>query len=109
MAKLAEEGNADMMKTGELLLEVQDVHKTFGDRQVLKGIDLQVERGEVIVILGPSGCGKAPYCAVSTVLSRCRADIFYTAARIWPEGMSIGASCASISGWYSRIMSCFRI
>ncbi|WP_150266648.1 amino acid ABC transporter ATP-binding protein [Paenibacillus tepidiphilus] len=48
-----------MTKTGELLLEVQEVQKYFGDRQVLKGIDLQVERGEVIVILGPSGCGKS--------------------------------------------------
>ncbi|WP_342566486.1 amino acid ABC transporter ATP-binding protein [Paenibacillus sp. FSL R7-0345] len=48
-----------MTKTGELLLEVQGVCKTFGDRQVLNGIDLQVERGEVIVILGPSGCGKS--------------------------------------------------
>ncbi|MDF9844377.1 polar amino acid transport system ATP-binding protein [Paenibacillus sp. PastF-1] len=59
MAKLAEEGKAVMTKTGELLLEVKDVRKTFGDRQVLNGIELQVERGEVIVILGPSGCGKS--------------------------------------------------
>lgn len=48
-----------MVKSGELLLEVKGVNKFFGDRQVLNAIDLQVERGEVIVVLGPSGCGKS--------------------------------------------------
>ncbi|MNC17870.1 Glutamine transport ATP-binding protein GlnQ [compost metagenome] len=59
MAKLDKEGTAQMVKSGELLLEVKGVNKFFGDRQVLNGIDLQVERGEVIVVLGPSGCGKS--------------------------------------------------
>lgn len=48
-----------MTDTGELLLEVQQLQKSFGDRVVLEGIDLQVSKGEVIVILGPSGCGKS--------------------------------------------------
>ncbi|NOU79823.1 ATP-binding cassette domain-containing protein [Paenibacillus sp. LMG 31459] len=48
-----------MINTGELLLEVEGLQKSFGERLVLSGIDLQVVKGEVTVILGPSGCGKS--------------------------------------------------
>ncbi|NVZ89704.1 amino acid ABC transporter ATP-binding protein [Pseudomonas yamanorum] len=41
------------------LIEFQGFNKYFGDKQVLKGIDLSVQSGEVVVILGPSGCGKS--------------------------------------------------
>ena len=39
-------------------LQLSDIHKCYGDHQVLKGIDLQVEPGQVISIIGPSGSGK---------------------------------------------------
>jgi polar amino acid transport system ATP-binding protein len=41
------------------LIEFKGFNKFFGEQQVLDGIDLQVQAGEVIVILGPSGCGKS--------------------------------------------------
>lgn len=40
------------------MLKVTNIHKKFHGHQVLKGIDLQVKKGDVIVILGPSGSGK---------------------------------------------------
>jgi polar amino acid transport system ATP-binding protein len=43
----------------EAMLEMRGVHKRFGDLEVLKGIDLEVQRGEVVCILGPSGSGKS--------------------------------------------------
>lgn len=41
------------------LLEIKNIKKSFGKDEILKGISLNVEKGEVIVILGPSGCGKS--------------------------------------------------
>lgn len=43
------------------MIEVRGVKKSFGDNQVLKGIDLDVKKGEVVVILGPSGSGKTTF------------------------------------------------
>ncbi|MEN8113676.1 MAG: amino acid ABC transporter ATP-binding protein [Actinomycetota bacterium] len=40
-------------------IEIRDLHKSFGDLEVLKGIDFQVEEGEVVCVIGPSGSGKS--------------------------------------------------
>lgn len=41
------------------MLEIKNIHKSFNDREVLKGINLTVKKGDVIGIIGPSGCGKS--------------------------------------------------
>ena len=41
----------------EIVVRIEDLHKSFDDNEVLRGIDLAVRRGEVVVILGPSGSG----------------------------------------------------
>jgi polar amino acid transport system ATP-binding protein len=43
----------------EPMLKLEGIHKRFGDLEVLRGIDLEVAKGEVICILGPSGSGKS--------------------------------------------------
>jgi len=41
------------------LIEVKDLHFSYGTRQVLKGINLTIPRGKVVGIMGTSGCGKS--------------------------------------------------
>ncbi|MEJ5282146.1 amino acid ABC transporter ATP-binding protein [Pseudomonas sp. MYb541] len=45
----------------ELIIEALDIHKSFGTLQILKGISLQVRRGEVVVLIGASGSGKTTF------------------------------------------------
>jgi polar amino acid transport system ATP-binding protein len=43
----------------EMMIEISGLHKSFGSLEVLKGIDIQVHRGQVICVIGPSGSGKS--------------------------------------------------
>ena len=43
------------------MLEIKDLRKNFGTKKVLKGIDLTVNKGDIIGIIGPSGCGKSTF------------------------------------------------
>lgn len=43
------------------MLRVKDLHKSFGDNEVLKGIDENIEKGEVVCVIGPSGSGKSTF------------------------------------------------
>ena len=52
------------------ILEMHDIHKSFNDLDVLKGIDLTVSQGEVVAIIGPSGGGKSTLLRYATTLER---------------------------------------
>ncbi len=55
----ARAGSRDVTAADDVVLRVEDLHKTFGHLEVLKGIDMEVHRGEVIVVFGRSGSGKS--------------------------------------------------
>lgn len=47
------------MSNKKVLLELKDLHKSFGNLEVIKGIDLEIDKGDILVIIGPSGSGKS--------------------------------------------------
>ena len=49
------------LQNGNVQIDVIGLEKKFGEHEVLKGIDLQVRKGDVIAIVGPSGCGKSTF------------------------------------------------
>ena len=46
------------MKMENPLVRLEGLKKTYGDFEAVKGIDLEIGRGEFVAIMGPSGCGK---------------------------------------------------
>ena len=49
----------DKVKEDSIMVELRELHKYFGDNEVLKGINLKVKKSEVVVVIGPSGSGKS--------------------------------------------------
>ncbi|KEH95565.1 amino acid ABC transporter ATP-binding protein [Clostridium novyi] len=43
------------------MIKVNDLHKSFGDLEVLKGVNAHIKKGEVVVVIGPSGSGKSTF------------------------------------------------
>ncbi|MCI6343901.1 MAG: amino acid ABC transporter ATP-binding protein [Campylobacter sp.] len=52
----------------KVLLKIQDLHKSFGDHEVLKGINIEIKKGEVVVIIGASGSGKSTFLRTLNLL-----------------------------------------
>ena len=71
-------------RSGEPLVRAVNVHKSFGDVEVLKGIDLEVHPGEVVVLLGPSGSGKTTFLRLVNQMET------LTGGRIWVNSELIG-------------------
>lgn len=66
------------------MISAQNVHKSFGQFEVLKGINLEVQPGEVACLLGPSGSGKSTFLRCVNHLDKA------TAGRLYVDGELIG-------------------
>ena len=43
------------------MIDVINLQKSFGDNEVLRGIDIKINKGDIVCVLGPSGCGKSTF------------------------------------------------
>lgn len=69
------------------LIEIRDVHKWYGEFHVLKGISERVEKGEVLVICGPSGSGKSSLIRCLNRLEPIqKGDILFEGTSIYAPG-----------------------
>jgi polar amino acid transport system ATP-binding protein len=83
-------------------IEVRDLHKSFGDLEVLKGFDFHVNEGEVVCVIGPSGSGK------STLLRCVNRLEEPTSGQIFIEGEDITDIDADVDELRSRIGMVFQ-
>lgn len=88
--------------TSEIVVRIEDLHKSFGDNEVLSGIDLNVRRGEVVVILGPSGSGKSTMLRCVNLLER------PTSGRIFFEDTEITAKKTDINAVRAKVGMVFQ-
>ena len=84
------------------MIQLEGITKSFGSLQVLKGIDLMIEKGEVVSIVGPSGAGKTTLLQIMGTLDK------PDAGRIVIEGTEVRLSVISISVSYFSSISCCR-
>lgn len=82
---------AGAAKAAEPVVRIEGLHKSYGSTEVLKGIDLQVGRGEVVVVLGPSGSGKSTMLRCVNLLET------PTQGRIWFEDTEITSPKTNIN------------
>ena len=85
-----------------MILDVAGLHKSFGDLEVLKGIDLKVAERELVFVIGPSGSGK------STLLRCCNRLEEPTSGSIRVEGIDIMAPGVDINAVRRRIGMVFQ-
>ncbi|MBQ7651946.1 MAG: amino acid ABC transporter ATP-binding protein, partial [Victivallales bacterium] len=72
----------------DVAIRVEDLHKSFGDHNVLCGITENIRKGEKVVIIGPSGSGKSTFLRCLNMLET------PTKGRIWVHGEEItGPGC----------------
>ncbi|WP_107767810.1 amino acid ABC transporter ATP-binding protein [Nocardioides terrigena] len=89
-------------RRSDAAIDVQDLHKYFGDNEVLKGIDFHVGHGQVVCVIGPSGSGK------STLLRCVNMLEVPTSGKIFVEGEEITDPDADVDKLRARIGIVFQ-
>jgi len=84
------------------IVEIRDLHKSYGATPVLRGCTLNVNRGEVVVVCGPSGSGKSTLIKCVNGLER------YQSGSIKVEGIEVGAKETDLPKLRSRIGMVFQ-
>ncbi len=90
------------MSVTNALIEVKDLHKSFGDLEVLKGINQTIHQGEVVSIIGPSGSGKSTFLRCLNLLEK------PNSGQIIFEGVDIAAQNVDIDQHRKKIGMIFQ-
>lgn len=91
-----------IMSEDDVIVRIKDLHKSYGDLEVLRGIDIDVHRGEVVVVLGPSGSGKSTMLRCVNLLEK------PTSGQIIFEGADITAKGVDINGVRAKLGMVFQ-
>ncbi len=86
----------------EVLIKVENLSKSFGKNEVLKNVNMQIEKGEVIAIIGPSGCGKSTFIRTLNQLEN------LTEGKIYLDGEDITAKGVDINDVRRRVGMVFQ-
>lgn len=86
----------------EAIVRIKNLKKSFGDLEVLKDVNLEVQRGEVVTILGPSGSGKSTMLRCINLLEK------PTAGEIWFEETMINAKGTNVNELREHIGMVFQ-
>lgn len=82
--------NTTEKNNGEVIIEVKGLKKNFGHLEVLKGIDLQIRKGEAVVVIGPSGSGKSTFLRCLNLLEKpTEGDILFHGESILGKNIKI--------------------
>jgi polar amino acid transport system ATP-binding protein len=84
------------------VIKINDLHKSFGDNQVLKGIDAHINHGEVVSVIGPSGSGKSTFLRCINLLEQ------PTQGDILIDGQSITATDACVDKLRQKVGMVFQ-
>ncbi|MBR7133148.1 MAG: amino acid ABC transporter ATP-binding protein [Clostridia bacterium] len=90
------------MTINNTLIKVDRLEKSFGKVEVLKGVDLEIKKGEVVVIIGPSGCGKSTFLRTLNLLEE------PTGGHIYFEGTDITSPKTNINLHRQKIGMVFQ-
>ena len=91
-----------MADMSDIAIQVKGLKKSFGDHEVLKGIDETIKRGEKVVVIGPSGSGKSTFLRCLNLLEK------PTAGQIWVHGEEITAPGCKVDNLRQRMGMVFQ-
>ena len=102
LEKIEIEVDAVKKAKGEPVIRIENLRKAFGDNVVLRDVNLEVDRGEVVVVLGPSGSGKSTMLRCINLLEQ------PTSGKIFFEDQEITAPDADINAIRAKVGMVFQ-
>lgn len=90
------------MANNDVMIHVEGLCKSFGENHVLNGVDIDIHKGEVLVIIGPSGCGKSTFLRCLNLLEK------PSAGKVFLDGTDITAPNVNINKQRQKMMMVFQ-